>query len=150
MRHGFGLFQRLIRLTKQPLFITLTIGVHGLIVVAGFGLWYLEKDLNHRVTSPLDGLYWAVATVTTVGYGDIAPMTALGKLLAIVLMIFGTSVSVLYTALVANALISPELKEIERLHRQDDRRVDALNHRLKELLQDLEKHLDDNHPSSSD
>ena len=50
-------------------------------------------------TSIPQGMYWAVVTMTTVGYGDIAPVTVLGKCLTTMLMILGYSIIVVPTGI---------------------------------------------------
>jgi hypothetical protein len=59
-------------------------------LVVGAGLFYhLERDLNEAVNTFFDAYWWAVSTITTVGYGDVVPVTFLGKLTGIALMIGG-------------------------------------------------------------
>jgi len=50
-------------------------------------------------------MYWAVVTMTTVGYGDIAPKTPLGQLLAAVLMILGYAIIAVPTGIVSAELV---------------------------------------------
>ncbi|MEM8883649.1 MAG: potassium channel family protein, partial [Planctomycetota bacterium] len=52
------------------------------------------------------GMYWAIVTMTTVGYGDIAPLTPLGKLLAAIVMILGYSIIVVPTGIVSAEIAS--------------------------------------------
>ena len=47
---------------------------------------------NTQINSFLDAVWWTVSTVTTVGYGDIVPVTDAGKIMAIFYMIFGIGV----------------------------------------------------------
>ena len=106
-------FRRLWRLISQPMFIALTFFGNGLIVLGAVLLYWLEAESNPKIHSLLDTLWWAVSTVTTVGYGDVIPITAMGKVVGIVLMILGTAVFCSFTALFAEALISKEISEIE-------------------------------------
>lgn len=53
-----------------------------------------------------DGVYWAVTTVTTVGYGDIAPTTTLGKVLAIYVMLIGVAFVAILTGSLAQRFVS--------------------------------------------
>lgn len=55
----------------------------GLIGISAFLISYLEDK------SLADALWWSIVTVTTVGYGDISPATAAGRVIAVILMIFG-------------------------------------------------------------
>ena len=82
-----------------------------------------------------DALYWAISTATTVGYGDIVTVTALGKWLAMALMVGGTLFSALYTALFATALMKPEIDEIESELQNEEEEVAALTRRLEKLAQ---------------
>lgn len=78
---------------------------------AGAGLfWMLEKQTNPNLKNYLDALYYATATMTTVGYGDIAPVTQLGKVLAICLMLSGTAIFVCFTAVLSTSIIDIEMR----------------------------------------
>jgi len=47
---------------------------------------------DSQITTLLDAVWWTVSTVTTVGYGDIVPVTDVGKIIAVFYMIFGISI----------------------------------------------------------
>jgi len=77
-------------------FITLTV------VVIGSIMFVLEgQHPESGFTSIPTSIYWAVVTLTTVGYGDIAPVTGLGKFLASVVMILGYGVIAVPTGIVS-------------------------------------------------
>lgn len=73
--------------------------VFGFVFVFGAGVYFLEHDVNDQFGTISDGLWWAFVTLTTVGYGDIYPMTTSGRIVAVFTMIFGIA---LYSLLVAN------------------------------------------------
>ena len=74
-----------------------------LVVVAGAtGVWIAEAGTNSALANYGDALWWAVVTVTTVGYGDIAPVTAAGRIVATVLMLVGIALFGVVTANIAN------------------------------------------------
>ena len=65
-------------------------GTSIVVFTAGFGMYHLEREVQPEVFgSVYDGLWWAVVTLTTVGYGDIQPVTAGGRILATVAMFAG-------------------------------------------------------------
>lgn len=140
--------RRIIRLIQQPLFIALTLFGNLVIVTGASLLFYVEHGKNPNIHSLLDTIWWAVATVTTVGYGDITPMTAEGKIVGIGMMIIGTALFWSYTALFADAIISKEiidledeLKGIQRLlTRIDDSEVKDRS-QIKNLIETLETQL---------
>src|SRR6185436_15729726 len=74
---------------------------------------FFESGANPHLHSWIDTLFWTVATVTTVGYGDVNPVTIGGKVVGICMMIVGSLFLWSYTALFAGALISPDLKSVE-------------------------------------
>lgn len=127
--HNAKMAVRLWRLVKQPIFIWLTIFVHTAIIGSGVIFYALESGANLHMTSPFDGIYWAVATATTVGYGDVVAVTTYGRLLAMIMMVSGTVFSALYTALFAIAFIAPELREVERDVHFEDLSVNERNTR---------------------
>ena len=55
-----------------------------------------------------DALWWSAATITTVGYGDIYPVTAAGRIIAVFTMVVGVSTLAVVTARIAQFLISVE------------------------------------------
>ena len=64
-----------------------------IVITAGLGMYHLEHGVQPEVFgSVYDGLWWAVVTLTTVGYGDIQPVTAGGRILATVAMFAGIGV----------------------------------------------------------
>ena len=63
-------------------------------------LMYLIEGPEHGFTSIPKAMYWAVVTLTTVGYGDIAPSTPLGQMLASLLMILGYAIIAVPTGIV--------------------------------------------------
>jgi voltage-gated potassium channel len=62
------------------------ITVLSLVLVEGTIMYVLEKDANPDFSNIPQAIYWAIVTITTVGYGDMAPVTLLGKMMASVMM----------------------------------------------------------------
>ena len=62
---------------------------------------YIIEDPKDGFTSIPRSIYWAIVTLTTVGYGDIAPQTALGQALAGVIMIIGYAIIAVPTGIVS-------------------------------------------------
>ena len=64
-------------------------------------LMYLIEGEEHGFTSIPQGMYWAVVTMTTVGYGDVVPRTVLGRILATLVMILGYAIIAVPTGIVS-------------------------------------------------
>lgn len=78
----------------------------GVIVFsAALAFHYFEMNVNQNVHGFFDSFWWAMSTVTTVGYGDIYPVTTEGRIVAILLMLTGIGTLGLYTAAIANYVI---------------------------------------------
>ncbi len=60
-----------------------------------------------------DGVWWAVTTMATVGYGDLSPKTVAGRLVAVVLMVIGIGFFALLTGAIAQRFLSAEVTELE-------------------------------------
>ncbi|HSF04241.1 MAG TPA: ion transporter [Methylomirabilota bacterium] len=80
--------------------ITVFLGSIVTIVVIVGTLMYVIEGEAHGFTSIPTSMYWAIVTMTTVGYGDIAPKTPLGQLLAALLMILGYGIIAVPTGIV--------------------------------------------------
>lgn len=84
-----------------------------LVFTTMFGaLMYIVEGPNNGFTSIPQSIYWAIVTITTVGYGDISPHSPLGKMLASMAMILGYSVIAVPTGIIT-AELANELR-IER------------------------------------
>jgi len=60
-----------------------------------------------------DGVYWAATTMTTVGYGDITPDTATGKMLAVAVMLVGIGFVAVLTGAIAERFIAADVEQVE-------------------------------------
>lgn len=83
--------------------IVFLMAVMILVVILGT-VMYIIEDPQAGFTSIPRSIYWAIVTLTTVGYGDIAPATALGQALASVVMIIGYSIIAVPTGIVTAEL----------------------------------------------
>jgi len=72
------------------------------VVVLGSLMYTIEGPANGFTSIPLS-IYWAIVTLTTVGYGDLSPQTPLGQLLSNVIMLLGYSIIVIPTGIVATS-----------------------------------------------
>jgi len=76
-----------------------------LLFLAAVGIYYFENDAQPETfASVFHSLWWAVATLTTVGYGDVYPVTAGGKLFTFIVLLIGLGVVSVPAGLVASAL----------------------------------------------
>ena len=83
--------------------------VLALVVVFGSLMYLIEGGTNTEFSSIPQSIYWAVTTMTTVGYGDVAPDTGLGRGLAAVIMIMGYGIIAVPTG-----IVTLELNEAHR------------------------------------
>lgn len=74
-------------------------GIVTIVIIVG-ALMYVIEGEEHGFTSIPTSMYWAIVTMTTVGYGDIAPRTALGQFVAALLMILGYGIIAVPTGIV--------------------------------------------------
>lgn len=76
-----------------------------LLYLAAVGIYYFERDAQpDRFSSIFDGLWWAVSTLTTVGYGDTYPVTVGGKIFTFIVLVIGLGIVAVPTGLFASAL----------------------------------------------
>ncbi len=84
-------------------------------MVLGALMYMVEVGQNDQITNVLEGIYWAIVTLTTVGYGDAIPVTGWGKFLASLVMILGYGVIAVPTGIVTAEISSRVLRPSNRL-----------------------------------
>jgi len=86
-------------------------GVAGFTLITSAVAFTVAEDVGEgrRIHSFFDALWWSASTITTVGYGDIYPVTAAGKLVAVFTMVVGVSTLAVVTARIAQFLVGNNL-----------------------------------------
>ena len=97
-----AILSQALRASRHKIFVFLSTVV-TLVVLIGAVMYVVEGEANGFTSIPTS-MYWAIVTLTTVGYGDVAPQTALGKLLASVVMIIGYGIIAVPTGIVTSEL----------------------------------------------
>lgn len=90
----------------------------AIVGVSGIGIYLIESPHEDaQITNLIDAFWWASATVTTVGYGDVVPVTDAGRIIGIALMFVGISIIGVFISALGALLIGSRLKKHETLER---------------------------------
>ena len=136
-RDGLDLLQDFLKLLISPIFLIVTFAGNLTVVMFSWLFFQIEFGINPNVLSHLDSLWWAFATVTTVGYGDIIPVTEAGKILGIGLMLVGSAIFATYTALFAHVILKRHVDRFGLLEKRS-RLVEEIN---RDLLTEIRREL---------
>ncbi|MCX7762261.1 MAG: NAD-binding protein [Candidatus Kryptonium sp.] len=98
-------------LFKILFLITLTV------FLASSVIYLVENSKNEQFSSIFDGLWWAVVTMTTVGYGDKVPATTVGKIVGFFVMFSGVILVSMFTATISSIFVAKKIKEREGLEK---------------------------------
>jgi voltage-gated potassium channel len=93
--------------------------VLALISIEGTLMYLLEGGENPGFSSIPQSIYWGIVTITTVGYGDVAPVTVIGKIIASIIMLTGFAIIAVPTGIVT-AELGRSMKPVD----MDDRKCD--------------------------
>lgn len=85
--------------------------VFTLVIIFGSLMYIIEGEENGFTSIPIS-IYWAIVTLTTVGYGDISPNTPLGQIFASIIMILGYGIIAVPTGIVTSELARTEKKDV--------------------------------------
>jgi len=91
--------------------VRLAIVSGSITITASLLTWLVERGTNPAMRHYGDALWWAMATVTTIGYGDVIPQTTLGRLIAGVLMVTGVGTIGLLAGQVGSTLVGRQERE---------------------------------------
>jgi voltage-gated potassium channel len=113
--NSFDLIGRVLKNEREKLLITLFIMVI-LLLFASSSMYFIENAVQpDKFTDILSTLWWAVATLTTIGYGDIFPITPLGKILGGVIAILGIGLIALSSGIISSGIIQEVSKNKKEL-----------------------------------
>lgn len=97
-------FHRALLLSREELVLFLAFALL-LLFFAGVGIYYFENQAQPELfASIFHSLWWAIITLTTVGYGDVYPITVGGKVFTFFILIIGLGIVAIPTAIFASAL----------------------------------------------
>ncbi len=88
------------------------------------------------------GLWWAIQTVTTVGYGDVAPKDVVGRVVAALVMLYGIAFIAIVTAVITSTFVARASRDYDAAHREEEqsdrelmeKRFDELEQKLDALI----------------
>ncbi len=107
VREGQFIQRALIASRRKILVFVMTVG--AVVIISGSAMYVIEGTAGSGFDNIPKSIYWAIVTVTTVGYGDISPTTPFGQFLASLLMITGYAVIAVPTG-----IVSAEMSSIAR------------------------------------
>lgn len=115
----------------------------AIIILIGSVVIFLIESPNpdSQITSFLDAIWWTVATVTTVGYGDVVPVTEVGKMVAIFFMIFGIGILGIFLSVLGTRFykrrFEKDEKEFSDIQKEFLERMKSLEKNQEKLQDDL-------------
>ncbi|HET8567373.1 MAG TPA: ion channel [Candidatus Limnocylindria bacterium] len=125
------MLRRHLRRDSLPYLVLLSLLV---VFLGGLAIHALEPD---RATSIGDGIWWAAATLSTVGYGDIAPASFWGRVLAAAIMLVGIGTFAALTAAVASFFVEADTSDESVSLSKMEREITQIREELASLRQDL-------------
>lgn len=101
-------------------------------------MYNIESQVpNSKIKTLLDARWWCVSAVTTVGYGDIVPVSVIGRTVAIFYMFFGISMIAILLSVITTTFYKKRFEKEEREKREDE--LNNLKNELMQRLSDIEE-----------
>jgi len=99
------MLSRVLKNEKEKLLVTVFI-TFLLILIASTLMYYLESEVQPEAfPNIIAALWWAIATLTTVGYGDVYPITTMGKFLSGIIALLGIGLVALPTGILSSGFM---------------------------------------------
>jgi len=131
--------------SSRPKIIVFILSVSLVVIILGTLMYIVEGQQNGFDNIP-KSIYWAVVTLTTVGYGDVVPITTLGKTVAVFIMLLGYAIIAVPTGIVSSEM-SKNRTDKEQLENQEEilekeEEIIAKDNEILKKLEELEKKID--------
>ena len=122
----------------------------GVLIICIISFGYIFYLTEPEIKTFGDGIWWALVTITTVGYGDITPLTTLGRVVAGTLMFFGLGLIATVTAIVSAKFIQNYVDHhtnddiLEKLEELEDEieKLEEIEEDLLEKLEEMDSEID--------
>ena len=123
----------------------------GVLIICIISFGYVFYLVEPQIKTFGDGIWWALVTITTVGYGDITPLTTIGRLVAGTLMFVGLGLIATVTAIVSAKFIANYVDHhtnddvLEKLEELEDEieKIEEIETRVVGKLKELEDEIDE-------
>jgi voltage-gated potassium channel len=123
LRGSSGLLKRLFVNKRETTIFAIILTLLSVAVFSSVAILVAEEGSGSKIDTAENAVWWTLTTMTTVGYGDLAPVTTLGRAVAVLTMFAGIGVFGAFTALIASFLVRSSKdhasleKIVERLNR---------------------------------
>jgi voltage-gated potassium channel len=133
--------RRMTRFLREPVSVrnaanVIVVATAVVVVGGGVGMWVLDHEEYPNVWR---GMWWALQTVTTVGYGDVTPTRTSGRIVAAFVMLEGIAFLAILIAAITSTFVARAEREIEKAEAKADQRGEE---RIDARFDDLAARLD--------
>jgi voltage-gated potassium channel len=134
--------RRLSRFLREPVSVrsatsVIIVATAVIVVASGAAIRALDR---HEYTSIWEGMWWALQTVTTVGYGDVTPESVAGRFVAGAVMLAGVALVTIVTAAVTSSFVARvQAQRRAELETSEDLAEERLDARLEDIAARLER-----------
>lgn len=108
------------------------------LIVVGAGVLIRILD-HHEYASVWVGMWWALQTVTTVGYGDVTPHRVAGRIVGVFVMLQGIAFLAIVTAAITSSFVARAQSERARADAEEEEEIVARLDRIESMLRELER-----------
>jgi voltage-gated potassium channel len=122
----------------------------AVIGIGSIAIYTVEEPVDSQINSPLDAIWWTVATVTTVGYGQIIPESLLGRIIGILYMFFGVTLIAVSISIVGTKIYRKRYLQDEKMILDQEailkfvKRLERTEAEIKKELKEIKDSLNQN------
>ena len=125
--------------SSRPKIIVFILSVSLIVIILGTLMYIIEGQKNgfENITK---SIYWAIVTLTTVGYGDVVPVTTLGKVVSVFIMLLGYAIIAVPTGIVSSEMSA---NKNTKKQSQNQDKILAKEDKIIAKLEELEKKIEE-------